>query len=371
MASLPKYLQYSKARGKTYYRYLLPDGQYSALGTDREEAIQQANALNKIREERRRNRGAVSFARGRKMLSLLDTFEPVKLRSTRSKATTKEWARKFKRYREWMGDWNVDRVSVLNLDTLLEEKAPDYDPYRQHRLLLIEVFAYALGKGWRRETNGNPAKALLPPRLARIEKSKTRQRLNVEEFNKIRVHAKPWLQLAMDLALGIGIRRGDICHLKLESFQQGYLKFIPQKTSDLPHPAALKIKLGPSLKDIESRSRNLGPLSPYFLHANNSFVRCDPAKEREHWTQVLPEQLSRHFASARKAAMIEDAELFKDYDKNELPGFHEIRSLCARQYEKLEWPKGHIQTLLGHADEEMTQLYLRTGEVQWQEIELG
>ncbi len=180
-------------------------------------------------------------------LGLIDAFEAVKLRATKSAKTAAEVSRKLQRYREWMGEWPVATVRVEQLDELLEEKAPTADPYRLHRLLLKELFAYALGKGWRREFDGNPGAALLPPKLAREKKPKQRKRLSLDQYRAIYEQAPEWLQVAMDISLQTGLRRGDICRLKFEDYHEGCLHVIPAKTKDLPDPVAIKIKAGSAL----------------------------------------------------------------------------------------------------------------------------
>jgi len=359
------------AKGVAYYRYLMPSGEYESLGKDHEAAVIAATALNDKRESEVKAQGLPVGAGGKTMMQLIELYEPVKLRTTKSAATEKEWRRKFKRYREWMGDWKVAKVTVLHLDQLLEEKAPQYDPYRLHRLLVSELFTYGLGKGWRRQINGNPGKALLPPKLAREKGQKMRKRMTLEIFKAIRKEAPDWLKVAMDLALQIGIRRGDICELKLESFKDGHLFFIPSKTVDLPTPAAIKIPLTRELKDIEAAARDLPPLSPCFLHRQNSFHRAGEATARKYRSEVLPEQLSRHFAIARDAAVLARPDLFKGLKPNELQTFHEIRSLCAKLYQRQGRSVEQVQLLLGHADIGMTEVYQEGYGVEWQEAVAG
>ncbi|MCB1706996.1 MAG: phage integrase Arm DNA-binding domain-containing protein, partial [Halioglobus sp.] len=47
-----------KAKGRIYYRYLMPDGQYESLGADRKYAIDAAIALNERRAASAEMRGA-------------------------------------------------------------------------------------------------------------------------------------------------------------------------------------------------------------------------------------------------------------------------------------------------------------------------
>lgn len=367
MDNIP-FLTSRKGRGGVvYYRYRMPDGTFKALGKDELRAKQLAIALNAKREQRELARQA----EGRTMAELIEFYEPIKLASTKSDASRTEWKRKFKRYKEWMGSWRVPQVTVQQLDELLAVRAPDYDPYRLHRLLLKELFTIAIGKGWRKESEGNPGNALLPPRLSgRVKGQKLRKRMTEDQFWAIHAQAHEWLRLGMELALHIGIRRGDISRLKNSQFHDGYLFFIPSKTADLTDPAAIKIKMTEVLKDLHTRSQNLAPLSPFYLH--RSQAQREGFVDREHRTQVLPEQLSRHFKTARDKAVKANPDLFRGLQEEELPTFHEIRSLCARRYTAQGMDIERVQSLLGHASSEMTAYYNNDPDkIVWQEVSIG
>ncbi len=347
------------SKGITYYRYRLPNGQYQSLGVDAAGAQRMALELNIIRAEKEASRVTMNF--------VIEEFRPVKLRGSKSDATREIWSSRLDRYAEWIGTWDVSHTTVRMLDDLLLEKAPGYEPYRCHRLLLGELFVYAIGRGWREQSLGNPAKALLPPKLARQREVKRRKRMTLAQFFIIRAVAPEWLQIAMDLALLIGIRRSDVCYLKFSNFDGGYLRFIPAKTADLPTPAAISIKINDELQEIVDRARALRPASEYFIHKHNSFVRTGMAADREDVTQVLPEQLSRKFRAILRSL----DEEFAGYDDEELPTYHEVRSLCARTYRDKGWPIEKIQLLLGHADESMTEHYQSGAGVVWQEMKLA
>ncbi|MBI6180940.1 tyrosine-type recombinase/integrase [Serratia proteamaculans] len=64
-----------------------------------------------------------------------------------------------------------------------------------------------------------------------------------------------------------------------------------------------------------------------------------------------PDGLTKKFVATRKASKLE-------FEEN-LPTFHEIRSLAGRLYEK-EKGKEFAQKLLGHESEKMTGKYLDT-----------
>lgn len=91
--------------------------------------------------------------------------------------------------------------------------------------------------------------------------------------------------------------------------------------------------------------------------------RCVKAKQREQFTQILPDYLSKQFAKARNRSGY-----FDKQNRENLPTFHEIRSLGAKLYEEQGVPKQIIQSLLGHSHVSMTNLYLDRYDVKWEEV---
>lgn len=77
---------------------------------------------------------------------------------------------------------------------------------------------------------------------------------------------------------------------------------------------------------------------------------------------MLPEQLSRAFATARDAAGI---------DTDNPPTFHEIRSLGGALLKEAGWTNEQIQALMGHSNVAMTEHYLGGHEAPWQAVSTG
>ncbi|WP_332311019.1 tyrosine-type recombinase/integrase [Stenotrophomonas sp. SY1] len=86
------------------------------------------------------------------------------------------------------------------------------------------------------------------------------------------------------------------------------------------------------------------------------------SNDRKHHTQVLPEQLSRAFATARDAASV---------DMGNPPTFHEIRSLGGALLKEAGWTNEQIQALMGHSNVAMTEHYLGGHEAPWQAVSTG
>ncbi|WP_269791590.1 tyrosine-type recombinase/integrase [Stenotrophomonas sp. Iso1] len=77
---------------------------------------------------------------------------------------------------------------------------------------------------------------------------------------------------------------------------------------------------------------------------------------------MLPEQLSRAFATARDAAGI---------DTDNPPTFHEIRSWGSSLLKDAVWTNEQIRALMGHSHVAMTEQYLDGHEAPWQSVNTG
>lgn len=105
-------------------------------------------------------------------------------------------------------------------------------------------------------------------------------------------------------------------------------------------------------------------LSPFLIHRLPGKARPSDqrAAERVHHTQVLPDQLTRYFGEVRDAVGIEG---------ENLPSFHEIRSLGGALLQEAGWPVEKIQALMGHAAEAMTKHYLDGHDTPWVDVRTG
>ena len=76
-----------QAKGTMYYRYRMPDGAYVSLGKDWVAAEIAARVLNQKRDREVKANNLPVGANGRTMRQLIDLYEPVKLRSSKSMAS--------------------------------------------------------------------------------------------------------------------------------------------------------------------------------------------------------------------------------------------------------------------------------------------
>ncbi|WP_148212633.1 tyrosine-type recombinase/integrase [Hahella chejuensis] len=156
-------------------------------------------------------------------------------------------------------------------------------------------------------------------RTASLIQEKTRKRLSLDEYLRIRFHSPAWMKNAMDLALLTLQRREDIVKMKFEDIKDGYL-FVIQEETKKHDTGYLKIEIGQQLGELLKRCRSDIP-SPYVIHRRP--IRKKKRKGDYHWTQIGPEMVSRNFKSIRDSQV----GMFDDYQDGEKPTFHEIRAL--------------------------------------------
>ena len=106
--------------------------------------------------------------------------------------------------------------------------------------------------------------------------------------------------------------------------------------------------------DLELKSVGLGlgiVLERCRLANTTEFMLSAGIRKNSPDGSLHPDGLTKKFVATRKASKLE-------FEEN-LPTFHEIRSLAGRLYEK-EKGKEFAQKLLGHKSEKMTGKYLDT-----------
>jgi integrase len=213
-----------------------------------------------------------------------------------------------------------------------------------HRVLgeLRDAYAEAIAAGW---VQTNPAKDIKPPKH-KVQ----RQRLTLEVWQAMRDLARAsgqkWLEAMLILALVTGQRRGDLVKMMFADVVDGCLRVQQQKEAGKGFGARVAIPLnlqmetiGMSVTDAIEQCRVSAAPGPTLLRkASGSAV--DVAA------------MSNAFGDCI-AAVLGDA----DPGPRRRPSLHEVRSLAARLYVQQGLPPVTVQTLLGHKDLEMTQLY--------------
>lgn len=200
---------------------------------------------------------------------------------------------------------------------------------------LIAVCRRGMRLGW---MDSNPAEATDTPHVV-----VKRGRLTMESFRAI-YEAAPnvstWLQRAMMIGLVLGADRLTISQLQRSNVAGGFLTYQRQKTKRVIEvPLGLRMEaVGVSLDDLVSQRGNV--LSKHLVHHTHAQGKAKVG------APIHPDTLSQAFTDARKLAGIPD---------EAAPTFHELRSLCKREYQR----QGGVDTkaLLGHAGERIADLY--------------
>lgn len=206
------------------------------------------------------------------------------------------------------------------------------------RRRLITLCKRGMSLGWMKE---NPVTNTERPKV----KVKRRRLNGIEEFNAILAKApevNDWLANAMLLALVSGQDRSTIARWE-RSFVRGEIAAVQRsKTSiRIEIPLALHMDaIGMSLADVIAKCKSTGVVSKYLIH----HVRNQGRAVRGSYVKLG--RISNAFADARELAGIVG---------DDVPTFHEIRSLSKRLYDA----QGNVNTkeLLGHMTEAMSEMY--------------
>lgn len=254
-----------------------------------------------------------------------------------------------------LGARELESLSVKDCAEYIRGATESARSRQTYRLVLGWILACAVEEGW---IDSNPAE-----QTRKFANTRKRERLTIEAYRAIWDAAPAWLRNAMDLSLLTLLRREDVVSARFDDAHDGALWIIPQKTEG-SSAVRLRIALGDDLAALLSRCRDR-IVSPYLIHRLPE--RAKPtgkrAKDRQHHTQVLPEQLSRAFAVARDEAGI---------GGESPPTFHEIRSLGgALLVTESGWTKEQVQALMGHSSVAMTSVYLEGHDLPWSEVRPG
>ncbi len=341
---------------RLYLRYVFPGGNRKSIGYG-EEAIKAAEALNNTYDGMRtqkRQMDAISAPldpetrRNPYISKVIERFDTDFLESTERNYGEK--TKKIRRYKleEYKRIWPNRRIK--NFDTyelaqFLKTKLPE--PARQHRLVLIQLFTYAIEEGYLRS---NPAIAL----GKRSQPKRKRFRHTWDGYNIVLKHAPSWLQRTMKQAIYSLQRRGDLVDLDMTKdldSKAKTIKVLQKKTGMF-----LLIDMGNELYSAVMESVKSDIPCPYMVHCRQRSVSTKHRHNKPHPFAVAPDYLTRAYKKARDEsgayAHIEDPSL--------RPAFHDLRALGIFAHFQAGYDISYIQMLAGHADPEMTERY-RTG----------
>lgn len=193
----------------------------------------------------------------------------------KAKSTQKEQARQLTRLCEVFGDMLPDDITVQHVYRYMDARSQFPTAARHEVSLLGHVFVKAIRWG---AATKNPAHGIEKPR------SQPRDRYVADqEFTAVRRLAIPSLQIAMDLALLTGLRRGDLLSLTRDSLTDEGLLVKSQKTGK-----ALLFEYSPELLEVLKRAKKLPPQLPgHYLIRTREGKPYSPSGFAANWQRLM------------------------------------------------------------------------------------
>lgn len=229
---------------------------------------------------------------------------------------------------------------------------------------LRDAFAEAIAAGW---AETNPAMPIKRP----VHKV-MRARLKWEVWQAMRQLAQTgpqrWVESMLLLALVTGQRRADLAKMRfsdivMDDEGQQCLRIEQQKQAGKGYGARVEIPLslhmdciGMTVGDVIEHCRQSAKPGPTLLRKANG-------------KPIEMSSLSARFCEHIKAVLGD-----KDPGMHRRPSLHETRSLSARTYVAQGLDPKVVQTLLGHSELEMTELYLNDRGLsrhEWKRVEVA
>jgi len=208
---------------------------------------------------------------------------------------------------------------------------------------LRDAYIEAIANGW---AESNPARDIKPPKHKVM-----RERLELDIWMQMRTLAQAspqrWVESMLLLGLTIGQRRADLAKVRFDDVVDGHLRIEQQKEAGKGYGARVEIPLtlrmdciGMTVGEVIEHCRQSAKPGPTLLRQANG-------------RPIEMSSLSARFCEHIKA-VLGDA----DPGMHKRPSLHETRSLSARTYVAQGLEPKTVQTLLGHSDIEMTEVYL-------------
>lgn len=337
-----------------FYLFERPDGHRFSLGKNKARAIRLAVQLNQelrtpgAHEEQllRKVKGEDGNRFSDAVARYLSEYLPER---GLAQKTLAENQRMLTAIAAVFGETATDKLTIKQVARYLD--ALPANTSNKYRAQLGQFYAWAIAKGL---AGASPAEATLKKR-----EIVARQRITLDQSQAIHAAADPWFQNAMDIGLQTLQRREDLCWIRFDDIRDGRL-FISQRKVSRHNSGHLAILILPPLQEVISRCRD-DVLSPFLIHRAHEKRRI--SNKREHWSQVLPEMLSREFQDIR-----DRLGLFNGLSIEQRPSFHEIRALGAHLYQNCGIDS---QVLPGHTSKKTTRVYLDRHKVEYLEVDAG
>lgn len=208
---------------------------------------------------------------------------------------------------------------------------------------LRDVYVEAIANG---ASETNPAAHVKKPACSVL-----RKRLTLEVwqkmFEKSKQGAQQWVPLMLLLGLHTGQRRADLAKMKFSDVVDGCLRVEQQKKARKKIGSRLAIPLTLRLECTGLTLGQVIELCKTIAKPGDNLLR-----------QANGRRIEMSSLSARFHELIVEVCGPDAYKQFEWPSLHETRSLSARTYMAEGMPAATVQTLLGHTNAEMTEIYL-------------
>lgn len=240
--------------------------------------------------------------------------------------------------------WGPMRLRALRPFDIIS-KLKQWSPHTAVRILgeLKDVYVEAIANN---AAESSPAAHVKRPKAPGL-----RKRLTLETWQAMlelaRQGRQRWVPAMLLLALATGQRRADLAKMRFDDVVDGHLRVEQQKKAGKPVGARLAIPL--SLR-LNATGMTLGEV---IEHCRGIGAPGDTLLRKANGKPIEMSSLSARFRAHILAVCGPDA-----YQQYEWPSLHEVRSLSARTYIAEGMAPDVVQTLLGHKDAEMTQVYL-------------
>jgi integrase len=274
---------------------------------------------------------------------------------TLAKNTMISYRSKSKAIVEEMGDLVLGRLTVQDtakaLDAIAKKRGPS--TAQVARVVLIAAFGDAITKG---HMTTNPAVATKTKKAV-----VARTRFTMDTFSKVWAelrHGPVWLRNATLFGVLTGLRREDVAGLKFTDVVDDHLQ-VTLKKSQGKVKIAIPVELYSqamkmSLKDAIAGCRRTGVVSQYIVHQTERSGRGAPGR------RISLSSISTRFTEYVTKAL---------GDGENQPTFHELRSLCKRNY----MAQGGVDTkaLLGHMADSSASLYENNRGAEFKKVKIG
>jgi integrase len=267
---------------------------------------------------------------GQTLGDVIDRYKTQVLPLKRSAQTRKDQAKQLDKLKSVFGSMSPDSIKAQHCYKYADARATAPVAARHEIALLGHVFAKAIRWG---VATVNPVRT-----LERTKKGKRTRYVTDAEFSAVYVLASDRMQIAMDLALDTGQRRGDLLALTRAQLTEEGIAFRQGKTG-----AGVLVEWTDQLRATIERAKALKPQVPgeYLLRKRNG-----KQYTARGFSAIWQRLMDKALAPSKDGAPPALAERFT---------FHDLRAKCASDKTTLEG----AAALLGHASSTTTKTTYR------------